>query len=385
MLKAISKFNNKKYDGVIKFTPEAKELVTKDNDKYTISYPSNYSQDYEYLYDLVLNDLKKVIVDDILKNLSRDKYGAVINVLINLESVNNMSLFYNYIGDFLNKLDYDLLAIDVYMPLEDKYGKLLGDIYSPVKETNEEAQELKNIRPIRVENYCVSQPLQAKMGRREVRRYKVNNDRKKLIKRLKKEKDLPPNIEEYLKELELEDLYDSLDVDSDMFVKPKANDLLLYSMQSAGPSKDKINKKYNQMIKEMNEAANKSKNLGEYITSLLKAKGLKQAELAFMTGIDPSLISKLVGKNNVDSYNAKKDTLALVAFGLELRVTEAKRLFELGGFVLRPREAWDKVVLLVLENAEKGEFDYDINIVNTYLQRLGMDIITTRNYKERNR
>ena len=100
-----------------------------------------------------------------------------------------------------------------------------------------------------------------------------------------------------------------------------------------------------------------------------------------MTGnISPD---KLVGKNSIDSYNAKKDTLALVAFGLELRVKEAKRLFELGGFILRPRETWDKVVLFVLENAEAGEFDFDINIVNTYLQRLGMDIITTRNYKER--
>ena len=383
MLKSISKLNNKKYDGVIKFTPEVKELVTRDNDKFIISYPSNYSTDYEYLYDLVLNDLNKVIVDELLKKLPRERYKDIINILIDLEDVSNMSLFYNYIGDFLNKLDYDLLAVDVFMPLESKYAKYFNILNFPFSETVTYSQALQSeIKPVEHYSRVVTKEERKRKGK-DPKELKEYSKRRHLIEKLKKEKDLPPNLKEYLAELELEELYDSLDLDSEMFVKPKANKNLLYTMQAPGVSNDKINKKYNQMIKEMNEAANNSKNLGEYITSLLKAKGLKQAELAFMTGLDPSLISKLVGKNSIDSYNAKKDTLALVAFGLELRVKEAKRLFELGGFILRPRETWDKVVLFVLENAEAGEFDYDINIVNTYLQRLGMDIITTRNYKER--
>lgn len=359
-----------KYNIYIKFSKSYSDgLVLKEENSNYISYIINYKESYElskdreYLYYFVLDNMHKALDAGIKK--FRDDY---IYSLVDLSEVNNMSLFLNFASIVYQKmfkeletpLIPDLGSMDIYVPFEDKYTNLI--------------------------DLDINKKDEIKKDEDNTKQYSFYNHKKSDLDKTKKE------IEEFDKLIdELNELLDDdgliQKIDKDEYHYYKMKQLLGANLQKSyekSPFDKKLDKKYEEMMKEMRIKEKTEAKLGDYLDELLKARHMSQKDLAFKIGVDPSLISKVVGHKQVDSYTTDRATLIMLAFGLELTLKETIELFKLGGFVLRERVTWDNIVLFVLKNAEAGEFEYDINILNTYLTRFGYNPIAPTNYEKGN-
>ena len=117
------------------------------------------------------------------------------------------------------------------------------------------------------------------------------------------------------------------------------------------------------------------KTFREYLVELIDGKGYRKfSEVYKPSGVSKATFSKIVNWNINPPHKPSKETIAALAIGLELSITEAEEFYNKAGYHLTKTEIVDVVVRFFIERDDKKPIykHQKIDEVNYCLEHLGL-------------